>query len=108
MLIHDADPAAQSQIHTYQPRVRPTWQVGSNEDLCALADRLFKDARLGWLIADLNQLNTTEMFEGSKRIVRLCVRQRIALPVWQDIVKFHKLRKFHSTDLVTVVTKAVL
>lgn len=109
MVLHDTDPDAQSQVRKYEPRIRPTWLVRSNEDLGVLADHLFHDARLGWLIADLNQGNTCEMFDGHKRIVELRVRQKIELPVWQDIVEFHKLRiEFHTKDLVTVVTETAV
>ncbi len=109
MVLHDTDPDAQSQVRKYEPRIRPTWLVRSNEDLGVLADHLFHDARLGWLIADLNLGNTSEMFDGQKRIVELRVRQKIELPVWQDIVEFHKLRiEFHASDLVTVVTETAI
>ncbi len=109
MVLHDTDPDAQSQVRKYEPRIRPTWLVRSNEDLGVLADHLFHDARLGWLIADLNLGNASEMFDGQKRIVELRVRQKIELPVWQDIVEFHKLRvEFHASDLVTVVTETAI
>lgn len=109
MVLHDTDPDAQLQVRKYEPRIRPTWLVRSNEDLGVLADHLFHDARLGWLIADLNRGNTSEMFDGQKRIVELRVRQKIELPVWQDIVDFHKLRiEFHTKDLVTVVTETAI
>lgn len=105
----DTDPDAQLQLHKYEPRMRPTWLVRSNEDLCALADHLFHDARLGWLIADLNHSNTIEIFDGPKRVVELRARQKIELPVWQDIVEFHKQRiDFHTKDLVTVVTETAI
>src|SRR5262249_19784180 len=44
----------------YADLVRPTWLVRPNEDLCKLAEHLFHEADLGWLIADLNARNIKE------------------------------------------------
>lgn len=107
--LQDCNCDAQSQIRRYEPRIRPTWLVRQNEDLCKLAEHLFHDAGLGWLIADLNQTATKELFEGKKRVVELHVRQKIELPVWQDIVEFRKMRlDFAIKDLITIVTDTAI
>lgn len=99
------DDDARSKVHKYDPRIRPTWLVRPGEDLCKLADHLFHDAKLGWLIADINSANIKELFDGRKRVIELYVRQKIELPVWQDIVEFHKLKvEFELSDLITIVT----
>jgi hypothetical protein len=103
------DDDARSKVHKYQARIRPTWLVRQGEDLCKLADHLFHDAKLGWLIADINAPNIKEMFDGKKRVVELRVRQKIELPVWQDIVEFHKLKiDFEIGDLITLVTDTAI
>lgn len=97
------------QAGRYRALVRPTWLVRPNENLAALAEHLFRDAKLGWLIADLNAPFTNEMYEGGKRIVELRVRQKIELPVWQDIVDFHERKiDFAIENLVTVVTESAV
>lgn len=105
----DDDDDAKSKVHKYDPRIRPTWLVRPGEDLCKLAAHLFHDAKLGWLIADVNAANIKEMFDGRKRIIELYVRQKIELPVWQDIVEFHKLKNnFNVDDLITVVSDTAI
>jgi hypothetical protein len=109
MVLQDMDPDAQSQVRKYEPRIRPTWLVRPDEDLCRLAGHLFHDAHLGWLIADLNQSSTKELCDGQKRIIELQVRQKIELPVWQDIIEFRKMRvEFSKQDLITIVTDTAI
>ncbi len=97
------------QTGRYRALVRPTWLVRANEDLAALAEHLFRDAKLGWLIAELNAPFINEIYEGDKRIVELRVRQKIELPVWQDIVDFHERKtEFAIENLVTVVTESAV
>lgn len=87
---------------------RPTWLVRKNEDLVKLANHLFHDSELGWLIADLNESHLTELWVEDKRVVELKERQRIELPVWQDIVAFHKHSprgSLNPDNLITIVTE---
>lgn len=100
----DNDTDAKSRVHKYGQRRRPTWLVRPGEDLCKLAKHLFHDAKLGWLIADINAPNINEVFDGRKRIIELHVRQKIELPVWQDVVEFYKLEnRVKTSDIITVV-----
>jgi hypothetical protein len=91
----------------YQVLTRSTWLVRPNEDLVKLAEHLFHEAELGWLIADLNMSQTKESYVDGKRIVELKVRQRIEIPTWQDIVDFHNRRPENAIpeNLVTIVNE---
>lgn len=91
----------------YHVLTRPTWLVRPGEDLVKLAEHLFHEAELGWLIADLNVGQIKESFIDGKRVVELKVRQRIDLPVWQDIVEFHKsqAKNARPENLITIVAE---
>jgi hypothetical protein len=95
---------------TYKALTRPTWLVRPGEDLVKLAEHLFHEAELGWLIADLNIGTTKESYLDGKRIVELKTRQKIDLPVWQDIVEFHKRNNDNAKpeNLITIVTEAAV
>lgn len=84
---------------------RPKWVIQPGETLDGLAERLFSNADLGWLIADLNRSLTRETYMDNKRIVELHSRLEIELPVWQDIQKFNQNRKKNQNaeNLVTIV-----
>lgn len=86
---------------------RPTWLVRPNEDLVKLAQHLFHDGRLGFLIADLNATQIKECVIDGKRVVELKERQKIELPVWQDILEFRKtaIDSLREEDLITIVTE---
>jgi len=94
----------------YKALTRPTWLVRDNEDLVKLAEHLFQESELGHLIADINIGRTKVSYMDGKRVVELRARQRIDLPVWQDIVDFHKNYKSNtrSENLVTVVMKSAV
>ncbi|MFN8655734.1 MAG: hypothetical protein U0105_05310 [Candidatus Obscuribacterales bacterium] len=99
----DEDIDAICFVHKYEHRPRPTWSVRPGEDLCKLAEHLFYDAQLCWLIADINAAITKEVFDGQKRIIELSVGQKIELPVWQDIVAFHTLKiNVRASNTITV------
>lgn len=94
---------------SYQVITRPTWLVRPGEDLVKLAEHLFHEAEIGWLIADLNVGQIRETHVDGKRIVELQTRQRIELPVWQDIIEFHKSMvrlQVNPANLITVVNEA--
>lgn len=108
-------PDAKEVIDTVKPVVssfdplliRPTWIVRPDEDLNRLAEHLFREPAIGWLIADLNSEKIKDTLIDGKRVVELRARQRITLPVWQDIVIFHKTKKSNAkpTNLITMVSK---
>jgi hypothetical protein len=93
---------------SYAALSRPTWLVRPNEDLVKLAEHLFHEGEVGWLIADLNAAQIKDTYVEGKRVVELKERQKIELPVWQDIVEFHKnvpRESCRPEDLITVVTE---
>jgi hypothetical protein len=94
----------------YKVLARPTWIVRPNEDLVKLAEHLFHEGELGWLIADLNVNNIKERVIDGKRVVELQVRQRLELPVWQDIVEFHKhaAASIKAENLITIVNQTAI
>lgn len=101
----DLNSARTKQV--YATLTRPTWLVRPNEDLVKLATHLFHDGKLGYLIADLNAAQIKESYVEGKRIVELKERQKIELPVWQDIVEFKKqpTHDLRPEDLITVVSE---
>lgn len=67
---------------------RPTIIIGLADTLVAIAEALFHDARVAWLIADLNKGTTKQYLKDGKRIVEVRARETLILPVWEDIVEF--------------------
>ncbi|MBI4533654.1 MAG: hypothetical protein HY711_06870 [Candidatus Melainabacteria bacterium] len=96
-----------SQIAPQTVLLRPTHIVAHNDTLVSIAEQLFHDPNISWLIADLNKDAIKESWDSDKRIVELRERQQIQLPVWQDIVGFNQERLAKSTpeNLVTIVTE---
>src|SRR6185369_4332105 len=86
---------------------RPTASISVGQTLVTLAEQLFHDANLGWLIADLNCDHGREYWMDGKRIIELRSRQKLVLPVWQDILSFYSQRPPHSRpeNLITVVVQ---
>jgi hypothetical protein len=86
---------------------RPTWLINKGETLVSIAESLFQDANLGWLIADLNRERLKESFEDGKRIVEVRTREKLELPVAQDIVAFYRDRPKHADpdNLITIVVE---
>jgi hypothetical protein len=84
--------------------LRPQILVQEEDDLLDIAQVLFHDSRLGHLIADLNVDSTAQSYEQNARIVRLLTRQRLALPVYQDILQYsEKLSAIGDMPLITIV-----
>lgn len=86
---------------------RPKWVIEAGQTLDGIAERLFGNADLGWLIADLNASLLRETYIDNKRIVELHSRQEIELPVYQDIQKFNQARKktWNAENLITIVVE---
>lgn len=93
---------------TATPMLRPKILVNANDSLISIAEQLFNDSQLCWLILDVNKNLTTAEIEG-KTIVRLRTRQEIAIPVYQDIVDFRQNEQVRRTEnLVTIVEETQL
>lgn len=86
--------------------LRPSWLISAGETLVSLAEEHYNDPYIGWLIADLNAGNCKEHFMDGKRIVEFNSRQKITLPVWQDIVEFYgkMSEKVKPENLITIVS----
>lgn len=84
-------------------RVRPKVLVGKDDTLVSLAEQLFDDPQLAWLILDINNDSLTVIIMDGRSIVRLRCRQEIFIPVSQDIAEFSGRELPASSHLVTVV-----
>ncbi len=84
---------------------RPSWLIKPNESLVSIAEEVYNDGRIAWLIADLNRGKFKETYLSGKRVIEIYSRERLELPVEQDIREFYQsLAKDTCTDnLVTIV-----
>ena len=84
--------------------IRPRILVGKNDSLVSIAEQLFNDSGIAWLILQLNSELLPLQIEG-KTVVRLRSRQEIFIPVYQDIIDFQKSRtkEMSGQSLITVV-----
>jgi|GEM_PF-2733164 len=88
---------------------RPQILIESHDDLAEMAGILFNDTRLGHLIADLNSNAIIQNITQGARVVRLTTRQRISLPVYQDILQYDvHLAQADSLKLITIVEETAL
>ncbi|MDQ5936162.1 MAG: hypothetical protein QG574_3498 [Cyanobacteriota bacterium erpe_2018_sw_21hr_WHONDRS-SW48-000092_B_bin.40] len=87
--------------------IRPKILIGANDSLVSIAEQLFNDAGIAWLILQLNEELKPVVLEG-KTVVRLRSRQEIVIPVYQDIVDFQKRRtkEMCGSYLITVVEQS--
>ncbi|GEM_PF-757518 len=84
--------------------IRPRVLIGANDTLISIAEQLFNDAGIGWLILRINNDIDSKNIEG-KTIVRLRCRQEILIPVYQDILDFQnqRTREMNGHNLITIV-----
>jgi hypothetical protein len=102
--IADADGTATSQRQATKVLYRPIRLIAQGETLVSIAQQLFNDASLGWLIFDLNRQNVSESIVEGKTVVEIHSRQRLELPVAEDIASFYQKREKPDPDnLITVV-----
>ncbi|MGD9683741.1 MAG: hypothetical protein AB7W16_21455 [Candidatus Obscuribacterales bacterium] len=89
---------------------RPTIIIGLADTLVGIAEALFHDARVGWLIADLNKGTTKQYAKDGKRIVEVRARETLVLPVWEDIVEFCQNMPIDACrkPLITIVRETSL
>ncbi len=97
---------AQDEENKAQVLLRPSWLISPGETLVSLAEEHYNDPYIAWLIADLNIGNCNEHYMDGKRIVEFHSRQKITLPVWQDIVEFYgkMSAKVKPENLITIVS----
>ena len=90
---------------------RRTHMVETGDTLQSIAEKYFADARVAWLIADLNYNNVDEHGIDEKRVVELKVRQSIELPEPIEVSEFlfRLPRNFDiEQKLVTLVTDTMV
>ncbi|MBX9721165.1 MAG: hypothetical protein K2X81_07215, partial [Candidatus Obscuribacterales bacterium] len=97
---HPAAPLS-SQIVSY----RPLWLVTVNDTLTKLAEQIYQDPDVGWLIADMNITRVKERYVNAKRVIELQSRQQIELPIQEDIdlFKMNKPKEATAESLITIV-----
>jgi hypothetical protein len=87
--------------------IRPKILISANDSLVSIAEQLFNDAGIAWLILQLNEELKHVVIDG-KTVVRLRSRQEIVIPVYQDIIDFQKTRtkEMCGGNLITVVEQS--
>jgi hypothetical protein len=104
----DRKPSGMTQPQSTSIMLRPKVLVNLNDTLVSIAEQLFNDASLGWLIFDVNKSFKAFEIEG-RTVVRLRSRQEILIPVYQDIVDFRREgRQRKIENLVTIVEETEL
>lgn len=89
---------------------RRTHLVSHGDTLQSIAEELYQNPAVGWLIADMNGTNTKEEWIDGKRVVELKSRQQLELPEPEEVTAFmSRLRRdFNVDQLVTVVSESTV
>jgi hypothetical protein len=85
--------------------------VETRDTLHSIAERYYDDARVAWLIADLNSPASVEHTVEGKRVVELKERQPLELPEAAEVSEFLSgLSKDFDIDscLITVINEAAV
>ncbi len=96
-----AQPSQTQSVSNY----RPLWLVCENDSLTTLAEQIYQDPDVGWLIADMNSARVRETWINQKRVIQMQSRQQIELPIQEDIDLFKqsKTQEHCAENLITVV-----
>jgi hypothetical protein len=99
-----------NEINTQKVLHRRTHLVSHGDTLLSIADDLYQNQAVAWLIADLNAHNVKEERIDGKRVVELKSRQLLELPEADEVTKFlSQLRRdFDAEQLVTVVSESTV
>lgn len=91
-------------------RERPTMLISIGDTLTGIAETIYHDRNLGWLIADLNVTRVKDSRIDGKRIVEFKNHQQIVLPVWEDVIYFYETRPPRSSPelLITIVVATAI
>lgn len=94
-----------SAFGTPKQGYRPLWLVTVNDTLTKLAEQIYLDPDVAWLIADMNITRVKERYVNGKRVIELQSRQQIELPIQEDIDLFNKNKPKEATadKLITIV-----
>jgi hypothetical protein len=97
----NAQPSQTQTLSNY----RPLWLVCENDSLTTLAEQIYQDPDVGWLIADMNSARVRETWMNQKRVIQMQSRQQIELPIQEDIDLFkqNKTQEHCAENLITVV-----
>ncbi len=84
---------------------RATIIIGISDCLNKIAQTLYQDPNLGWLIADLNKHRMSERIDGKLRVVSIAALQILDMPLQEEIIHFQKTRTndICAENLVTIV-----
>ncbi len=96
-----ADAVALQKLHRRTHLVRP------GETLQSIADELYQNQAVAWLIADMNGPNIKENWIDGKRVIELKSRQQLELPDAEEVTQFMtRLRRdFDVNQLITVISE---
>lgn len=84
---------------------RSTIIIGKSDCLNRIAQTLYQDPNLGWLIADLNKHRMSERTDGKLRVVSIAALQILDMPLQEEIIHFQETKPndFCAENLVTIV-----
>jgi hypothetical protein len=101
------DPDAGSKQTLFK---RPTYMIQDGDSLVSIAEANYHDPKVGWLIADMNEAQISQTYEGSKRIVEIRGRCELEMPVWEDLVAFYNEDRSEAEpdDLITIVSSSAI
>lgn len=93
-------------------RERPTFIIGTSDTLISIAEALYGDGLVGYLLADLNRDRTVQYVKDGRRYVETRAREVLKLPLADDLNLFSKVdrdgRPLCAQNLVTVVQESVV
>lgn len=94
-----------TKIKTANTVKRPVYMIAHNDSLVEIAERIFNNTDVAWLIADINAGRISEHSEDGKRIIELRSRQEIELPLQSEVEEFllAKNKAAKAENLVTIV-----
>lgn len=89
---------------------RRTHLVQQGETLQSIAEALYQNPAVAWLIADLNASNIKEDIIDGRRVVELKTRQQLELPEPEEVTHFltNLRRDFEIEQLITVVSETTI
>lgn len=84
---------------------RAVHRISVDETLVSIAESKLEDARLAWLIADINADKIREHMVDGKRVVEVCSGQQIDLPLPSEIEAFNRREEqpCDPDNLVTII-----
>ncbi|MBX9721270.1 MAG: hypothetical protein K2X81_07750, partial [Candidatus Obscuribacterales bacterium] len=84
---------------------RPVYLINEHDSLVEIAERIYHDSDVAWLIADINAGRITEHSDDGKRIIEIRSRQEIELPLHSEVQEYllHRKKDATADRLVTIV-----